>query len=211
MCTCSQPIGTREPGKLRSHWEDKVYLVIRRKHPDSPVYEIAPESGDGCRQIIHRNLLLPFRFLPLDTIPDPPKKVAARKPIVNNPIQRQRIANNGQSDSSDNDDNDDDVDYVRFPRPQRTRDTAEDVTARPEDEALYHDIAEHRTDIEEREESRDQTSDNDEPDQDDIEERVESREQILEASNTDSCTVADEQQQQIRRSSRNCHPPDRLA
>ena len=199
------------PGKLRSHWEDKVYLIIRRKHPDSPVYEVAPESVDGRRRIIHRNLLLPCRFLPFDTTPDAPKKVTARKPIFNNPIPRQRLTNNGQSDSSDDDDNDDDVDYVRFPRPQGTRDTAEDVTARPEDEVLYHDIAKHRTDIEEREESREQTSDNDEPDQDDNEERVESHEQISEASSTDSCTVADEQQQQIRKSSRNRHPPDRLA
>lgn len=32
------------PGKLRSHWEDKVYVMVSRKSNDSPVYKIAPES-----------------------------------------------------------------------------------------------------------------------------------------------------------------------
>ena len=34
------------PGKLRSHWEDIVHVVVNRK-PDSPVYEIKPETGKG--------------------------------------------------------------------------------------------------------------------------------------------------------------------
>lgn len=28
------------PGTLRSFWEDGVYVVPQRKHPDSPVYEL---------------------------------------------------------------------------------------------------------------------------------------------------------------------------
>lgn len=30
------------PGKLRSYWEDQVYIMTRRKQQDSPVYELKP-------------------------------------------------------------------------------------------------------------------------------------------------------------------------
>ena len=30
-------------GKLRSFWEDDIHVVIKRKGPESPVYEIKPE------------------------------------------------------------------------------------------------------------------------------------------------------------------------
>lgn len=30
------------PGKLRSFWEDKMYVVTQKKYPDSPMYEIKP-------------------------------------------------------------------------------------------------------------------------------------------------------------------------
>ncbi len=53
------------PGKLRSHWEDCVYMVISRKSPDGPVYEIRPEKG-GQSRVVHRNLLLPCDSLPVE-------------------------------------------------------------------------------------------------------------------------------------------------
>lgn len=28
------------PGKLRSYWEDQVYIVTQRKQPENPVYEL---------------------------------------------------------------------------------------------------------------------------------------------------------------------------
>lgn len=52
------------PGKLRSHWEDAVYVVVSQKSPDIPVYEIKPERG-GKSRTVHRNLLLPCDSLPL--------------------------------------------------------------------------------------------------------------------------------------------------
>ncbi len=54
------------PGKLRSHWEDCVFMVISRKSPDGPVYVIRPEKG-GQSRVVHRNLLLPCDSLPLET------------------------------------------------------------------------------------------------------------------------------------------------
>lgn len=52
------------PGKLRSHWEDQVYVVVNRKGT-SPVYEIKPEGQrHGKHRVMHRNQLLPCNFLP---------------------------------------------------------------------------------------------------------------------------------------------------
>ena len=38
------------PGKLRAFWEKEVYVVVRRKDPLSPVYEVKRETGKNARQ-----------------------------------------------------------------------------------------------------------------------------------------------------------------
>lgn len=53
------------PGKLRSHWEDTVYVVVSQKSPNIPVYEVKPERG-GKSRTVHRNLLLPCDSLPVE-------------------------------------------------------------------------------------------------------------------------------------------------
>ena len=47
------------PGKLRSYWKDKVHVVVHRKSPESPVYQLKPENGTGPIRTLHRNLLFP--------------------------------------------------------------------------------------------------------------------------------------------------------
>ena len=64
------------PGKLRSHWEDKIHIVVSRKGEDSPVYEVKPEVGTGENRILHRNLSLPCNNLPVDI---PSKKIRKRE------------------------------------------------------------------------------------------------------------------------------------
>ena len=59
------------PGKLGAYWEDNVCVVVRRKDSNSPVYEVKPEVGDVRRRILHRNLLLPWNYLPADTSDTP--------------------------------------------------------------------------------------------------------------------------------------------
>lgn len=59
------------PGKLRSFWEDKVYMVAQRKHPDTPVYGIKPETRKRSVRVMHKNLLLPCDFLPVETVEHP--------------------------------------------------------------------------------------------------------------------------------------------
>ncbi|XP_048097779.1 uncharacterized protein LOC125293731 [Alosa alosa] len=65
------------PGKLRSFWEERVHVVVKRKHPDSPVYEVQPEDGQGRTRVLHRNLLLPCDFLPVEM--DTPEKNRGEK------------------------------------------------------------------------------------------------------------------------------------
>ena len=65
------------PGKLRSFWEDQVYIVVQRRHHDSPVYELKPENGKGRVRVMHRNLLLPCDFLSeatCDVLAEPSKR-----------------------------------------------------------------------------------------------------------------------------------------
>ena len=45
------------PGKLRSHWEQEVHLIVEQKG-DLPVFEVKPEGPKGKSRILHRNLLL---------------------------------------------------------------------------------------------------------------------------------------------------------
>ena len=52
------------PGKLRSYWEDRIYVVQRRRGENSPVYEVMAERGSTKPRVIHRNLLLPCDSLP---------------------------------------------------------------------------------------------------------------------------------------------------
>lgn len=69
------------PGKIRSYWEDKVYVIAGRKCKDSPVFEVRPEDGKGRTRILHRNLLLPCDFLPINLPADSQhRKVKQKSP-----------------------------------------------------------------------------------------------------------------------------------
>ncbi|CAI5647716.1 unnamed protein product [Oreochromis niloticus] len=94
------------PAKIQSFWENQVYKVKERKADDSPVYVVCPENGQGRDKVVHRNLLLPCDFLPLEkpstqTV-QPPKDspTVTRKKF--RPPRRQQQPGNG--DTSDDDD-----------------------------------------------------------------------------------------------------------
>ncbi len=53
------------PGKLRSHWEDLIHVVVERMNDSSPVYVLKPEGKPTPLRTLHRNLLLPCDSLPL--------------------------------------------------------------------------------------------------------------------------------------------------
>ncbi|CAB4026003.1 Retrovirus-related Pol poly from transposon 412 [Paramuricea clavata] len=74
------------PGKIRAFWEEEIHVVVSRKNPESPVYDIKPESGKGKIRTLHRNLLLPCDYLPTAT-PETKRveKVKERTPIIHTP------------------------------------------------------------------------------------------------------------------------------
>uniref|UniRef100_A0A3B3Q8H6 Gypsy retrotransposon integrase-like protein 1 n=1 Tax=Paramormyrops kingsleyae TaxID=1676925 RepID=A0A3B3Q8H6_9TELE len=53
-------------GKLRNHWEDVVHTVVRQMGGEGPIYEVKPEWGKGRSRVLHRNLLMPCDYLPLE-------------------------------------------------------------------------------------------------------------------------------------------------
>ena len=52
------------PGKIRSYWEDQVHMVKERKHAESPVWEVRPESGYGKSVSFIEIFSCPVTFCP---------------------------------------------------------------------------------------------------------------------------------------------------
>ncbi len=53
-------------GKLRNHWEDVVHTVVRQVGGKGPIYEVRPEQGKARSRVLHRNILMPCEYLPLE-------------------------------------------------------------------------------------------------------------------------------------------------
>ncbi|XP_019201938.1 uncharacterized protein LOC109195011 [Oreochromis niloticus] len=66
-------------GKLRNHWEQDIHVVICQVAEGLPVYEVKPEQGRGRSRIMHRNLLLPCDYLPLERPPEVSPKQKKRR------------------------------------------------------------------------------------------------------------------------------------
>lgn len=78
------------PGKLRSHWDDAVYVLLSQKSPDMPVYEIRPERG-GKSRTVHRNLLLTCDSLPVEIPARKEQNKRKQRPRQNRGGTRQQI------------------------------------------------------------------------------------------------------------------------
>jgi transposase InsO family protein len=78
--------------KLSDRWEPEVYRIIDIPIPNSPVYKVQRHSGTGRTRVLHRNLLLPYCGLPVESpriqIPDPikPTKVVPSKSVTPQPM-----------------------------------------------------------------------------------------------------------------------------
>lgn len=117
-------------GKLRSHWEDCIYKVVRQVNKDLPIYEVVPEQGrKRDSRILHRNLLLPCNYLPLEIpleVVKPPKKKS---------ISNDKDDNTAQSENS-SDDEDDWYCYLPVQPPPVIQSQADENTVVTETESV---------------------------------------------------------------------------
>ena len=103
------------PGKLRSHWEERVHVVIKQKG-SLPVYEVQSEDQRGPKRRPHRNLLLPCELLPLE-IPVPDSKES--EPVTPAPVHHDPIGDADSDNSSSDSEDDQQPAQVRQRRPPR--------------------------------------------------------------------------------------------
>ena len=95
------------PGKLRSYWENEVYVVVEQKGQDTPIYEVRSESGTKKR-LLHRNLLLPCTYLPVEKADVKPRdKDSARQRNRNPSSQLSKRLNRTTCTVSQADDDED--------------------------------------------------------------------------------------------------------
>lgn len=91
------------PGKLRSYWENRIY-VVRDQVSDNPVYVVHPEGeGQGRTRTLHRNLLLLVNDLPVEF----PQKVTPKPTRRRANVQvrvKSRDEQTGNTETSDSDD-----------------------------------------------------------------------------------------------------------
>lgn len=85
----------RGKNKLADKWESDVYVVVWRAG-DLPVYKVRPESGEGPFRTLHRDLLLPCRFLP---VTESKKQTPLR--TVRRPMTRQHLIDEGADTEED--------------------------------------------------------------------------------------------------------------
>lgn len=53
--------------KLAVKWERDAYIVIDIPDGNIPVFKVRKESGNHQVRVLHRNMLLPFSFIPSDS------------------------------------------------------------------------------------------------------------------------------------------------
>lgn len=85
--------------KLSDKWESTVHIVVRRAGT-LPVYTVKPENRDGPLRTLHRDLLLPCGYLPVEEGSE-----SVQKPVPRRPGTRAHPAVE-EEDSSNEDDDD---------------------------------------------------------------------------------------------------------
>ena len=41
------------PWEITTHWEDQIHRIVQQRGPDSPVYEVKPETGTVPTRVLH--------------------------------------------------------------------------------------------------------------------------------------------------------------
>lgn len=114
------------PGKIRSYWEEQVH-VVQKKRSECPVYEVQPETGQGRVRVLHRNMLLPCEFLPVEQTTATLRKMVKGKHSKSNSEQQAR-----ESSSED------ESEWTGFCRPFKPAQRKEQL--QPEAEEFYPQV-----------------------------------------------------------------------
>lgn len=62
-------VNIRGKHKLADKWEKSIHIVVKRID-GGPLYVVKPERGSGPHRTLHRDLLLPCGFLPVEKTPE---------------------------------------------------------------------------------------------------------------------------------------------
>ncbi|GAA6102848.1 uncharacterized protein LOC121887483, partial [Tachysurus ichikawai] len=104
---CSVSHSEGETGKLRNYCENEVHVVLRQVANDVPIYEVKPEQSKGRSRVLHRNLLLPCDYLPLDITPTPSTQSKQKHQLRNSrtqPVQRRECEAGYDNESEEDED-----------------------------------------------------------------------------------------------------------
>ncbi|XP_061600648.1 uncharacterized protein LOC133463244 [Cololabis saira] len=138
------------PGKLRSFWEDQVHVVTERKHQDSPVYEVKPERGSGRTRVLHRNMLLPCDFLPVEqSQPEKPKTTKSKSRTKHRDKRQVKAQLQDQQNSSE--DEEDNWRVISAPSARKYGQVSGDLRAEAEEFVPQPVTADPEPDLEEEE------------------------------------------------------------
>ena len=77
--------------------ENDIHVVVRRKGPDSHVYEVKAETNGTKIRVLHRNLLLPCNYLPVEEPLTDPARTVSRRQLCK--IQNENLTNPATSES----------------------------------------------------------------------------------------------------------------
>lgn len=83
---------------MADKWEKPIHIVVKRID-GGPVYVVKPERGSGRHCTLHRDLLLPCGFLPVEETPEQrPRLNKAKKMHLRSSKERDRQTENDHSE-----------------------------------------------------------------------------------------------------------------
>lgn len=86
------------PGKLRPYWEQEIF-VVTQKRKDMPVYEVRSENGGERSRVLHRNLILPCSYLPVEA----PVSTSKSSQKDSRKVTKRQLSTEGTSSNADDD------------------------------------------------------------------------------------------------------------
>ena len=95
-------VGFTSKHKLANRWEDDVYEVLEQPDKNIPVFVVRSEEKAGKRRTLHRNMLLPVNFLPIQN-PEESDQEKVKNEVVEDEELRLQLSESEEDDESDDD------------------------------------------------------------------------------------------------------------